>query len=97
MMDERKSPTHRAYTLKRETRAVSRYIEIGHAHIRRVGDNAEDDQGDNVHHIFIDRLPVGGFTGHIFLSPVDQKPPNPPTAPERPERAMANRGDFDQE
>jgi len=70
-----KPPTHAAYALRRESRLRSRYIEIGHARIEKAGD---------VHHLFLDRLPIGGFTGHIFLSPVGVKPPDPETQPERP-------------
>jgi len=75
-MAEKKAPTHTAYALKRETRALSRYIEIGYAHI--------GSEADDLHHVFVDRLPVGGFTGHIFLSPVDKKPPDPQPEPARP-------------
>jgi len=75
-MAETKPPTHTAYTLKRETRVRSRYIEIGHAHVAT--------EPGNVHHVFIDRLPVGGWTGHVFLSPVNVQPPDPQPEPERP-------------
>jgi hypothetical protein len=70
-----KKPTHTAYTLKRETRTVSRYIEIGAARIDRHGD---------IHHVYLDRLLVGGFTGKIRLSPVNANPPAPPEDPQRP-------------
>ena len=74
-MAETKAPTHIAYALKREARARSRYIEIGHARIEKDGD---------VHHVFLDRLPIGGFTGHIFISPANVKPPDL-QEPERPD------------
>ena len=70
-----KPPTHAAYALRRESRLRSRYIEIGHARIERTGD---------IHHVFLDRLPIGGFTGHLFLSPIGVKPPDPEPQPERP-------------
>lgn len=70
-----KPPTHAAYALRRESRLRSRYIEIGHARIEKDGD---------VHHIFLDRLPIGGFTGHVFLSPIGVKPLDPEPQPERP-------------
>lgn len=74
-MTDIREPTHDAYALRRESRARSRYIEIGHATIDKVGD---------VHHIFLDRLPIGGFTGHVFLSPKGVKPADPESQPERP-------------
>ena len=70
-----KPPTHGAYALRRESRLRSRYIEIGHARIEKYGE---------VHHILLDRLPIGGFTGHVFLSPIGVKPPDPEPQPERP-------------
>jgi hypothetical protein len=33
---------------------------------------------------FLDRLPIGGFTGHIFLSPAGVKLPDPEPYPDRP-------------
>ena len=69
------APTHSAYTLRRESRTRSRWIEIGHARI--VG-------GENIHHILLDRLPTGGWTGHLCLSPVGVKPPEPEPQPTRP-------------
>jgi hypothetical protein len=71
-----KPPSHIAYALKREGRHRSRYIEIGHANIHS--------GRDGVHHVFLDRLPIGGFSGHIFLSPIGVKPPDPEPEPERP-------------
>ena len=73
-MADKKAPTHIAYTLKRESRTLSRYIEIGAARIDKHGD---------IHNVYLDRLPVGGFTGQITLSPVNSKPPAPPE-PQRP-------------
>ncbi len=71
-----KSPTHIAHALRKESRTRGRYIEIGHARI---------DKNSDVHHIFLDRVPIGGFTGHVFLSPVGVKPPEPQQHPERPD------------
>jgi hypothetical protein len=65
----RKPPTsHTAYVLKRETRTTSRWLEIGTAFI-------ESDGTTGAHQVYIDRLPVGGFTGHIRLQPVGVQPP----------------------
>ena len=73
-MAEKKPPTHTAYALKREGRVSGRWLEIGVATIH------EDGKGFNV---LLDRLPVGGFTGHITVRANDAKPepltiPNPP-------------------
>jgi hypothetical protein len=69
------APTHIAHALRKESRQRSRYIEIGHARIEKDG---------GIHHVFLDRLPVGGFTGHVFLSPIGVKLIDPEEQPERP-------------
>jgi hypothetical protein len=71
------APTHIAYVLKRETRTTGRWLEIGSGRI-------DLDGNSGAHHIFIDRLPVGGFGGHILLQPVGIRPPDPNSVPERP-------------
>jgi hypothetical protein len=77
-MPDQQPPTHGAYALRRESRHRSRYVEIGHARI--------ESKPDGVHHVFLDRLPIGGgFTGHITLSPVGVKLPDPEPQPERPD------------
>jgi hypothetical protein len=67
--------THTAYVLKRETRTTVRWLEVG-------GASLQLDTKAESHHIYLDRLPVGGFTGHITLHPVGVQPPLP--APARP-------------
>jgi hypothetical protein len=71
-MNEKKPPTHGAFTLRRDSRTSGRWLEIGQARIEH--------DGMNCHHIYLDRLPIGGFTGHIFLQPIGQKPPDPGAA-----------------
>jgi hypothetical protein len=75
-MPDKQPPTHYAYALRRESRHRSRYIEIGHARISSTP--------EAVHHIVLDRLPIGGFTGDIYLSPVGIELPDPESQPERP-------------
>lgn len=79
-----KPATHTAYALRRENpaeplrrerRDKGYWIEIGNARIESAG---------NEHHIFLDRLPIGGFTGHVYLCLVGVKPPDPEAQPERP-------------
>jgi hypothetical protein len=81
-MPEKKPPTHEAYALKRDApRVPGRWIEIGSARI-------EGDANDG-HNVFLDRLPIGGFTGHIYLSPIGVKP-QAPTQPQRPGQASGD-------
>jgi len=76
-MSDNQPPTHSAYALRKESRHRSRYVEIGHASIKSTP--------SGIHHVFLDRLPIGGgFTGHITLSPIGAKPPDPEPQPERP-------------
>jgi hypothetical protein len=35
-------------------------------------------------HVFLDRTPIDGFSGHVYLSPVGMKPEVPKPQPERP-------------
>jgi hypothetical protein len=74
-MPEKKAHTHIAYALKREGRSVFRYIEIGDARI--------DTGEQSAQHVHLDRLPVGGFSGHVILIPIGVTPPDP--VPHRPE------------
>jgi hypothetical protein len=69
--------THIAYALKRETRTTSRWLEIGVA-------NIESDGKNGAHHLYVDRLPVGGFDGKIVIHPIGSTPPAPQPVPERP-------------
>jgi hypothetical protein len=59
--------THIAYASKREgTRRLPRvrFLEIGTARIDETGE-----------HVFLDRLPIGGFTGYVRLWPIGSAPP----------------------
>jgi hypothetical protein len=76
-MPDKKAPTHTAYALKRESRTVFRWLEIGNACIDTVGQSTQ--------HLHLDRLPIGGFSGHVILIPVGVKPPEP--VPQRPDDA----------
>ena len=85
-----KPATHTAYALRRESpadplrrerRDKGYWIEIGTAWIDSVG---------NEHHVFLDRSPLGGFTGHVYLCPIGVKPRQPEAQPERPARSDAS-------
>jgi hypothetical protein len=82
-----KPPTHMAFALRRETRARSRWIEIGHGATDKVRCPNCDHRFpfSGVHHAVLDRLPTGGFSGHVTFSPVGARPVDPEPKPERPE------------
>ncbi len=73
----KRNPTHTAFVLKRESRTYSRWLEVGEAQL-------QFDVASESHHIYLDRLPVGGFSGHIVLHPRGTQPPDPLPSPERP-------------
>jgi len=75
-MTDKKPRTHNAYVEKREGREVSRLIEIGTARIEKDGVGGHD--------VYLDRLPIGGFSGHIHLLPIGVKPPDPQSQAKRP-------------
>ena len=52
-------------------------MEIGTANIKPDGTSGS-------HLIDLDRLPLGGFGGHILLQPIGVRPPDPMPEPERP-------------
>jgi hypothetical protein len=74
------SPTHTAWAFKREGRKFGRWLEICVA-------RADDDGQIRV---FLDRLPIGGFTGGVLLSPLGKMPAVPEPPPRRP-------GDIDED
>jgi hypothetical protein len=69
--------THTAFVLKRETRNRLRWLEVGEAELQLDGRSGS-------HNIYLDRLPVGGFTGHIVLHPCGTRPADPVPEPARP-------------
>ena len=75
-MDNADPITHIAYAKKLEGRTTFRWIEIGTARI--------ESDGSGQHNILIDRLPVGGFSGHVHLSPVGIEPGEREPFPEHP-------------
>jgi len=62
--------------MKREGRTAFRWLEIGVARI--------EDDGRGHHQIYLDRLPVGGFNGRVYLSPTGSTPPDLKSEPQRP-------------
>jgi hypothetical protein len=76
MADTSKTPTHTAFALKRTTRRHGHWLEIGKARM----------DPDGGAHVFLDRLPVGGFNGYVYLSPAGTPPPAVDAEPQRPAR-----------
>jgi hypothetical protein len=69
-----KAPTHAAFAFKREGRRFGRWLEIGVARAEK----------DGLIRVFLDRLPIGGFSGGVLLSPIGIVPPLPEPPPRRP-------------
>ena len=72
--------THSASAYKREGPRLKfgRWVECGNARIEQqrcpnCGARAAESKG----HVFLDRLPIGGFSGYVLLSPLGSKPPLP--------------------
>jgi hypothetical protein len=63
-MVEKKISTHRAYASKREGH-IFRWVEIGVASVHSDGKGFE---------VYLDRLPVGGFDGHVLVRANDARP-----------------------
>jgi hypothetical protein len=87
-MSEQKPLTHSAFAMKREGRAGYRWLEVGMARI--------ESDGATGHHVYLDRMPIGGFTGHIYLSPAGVAPPVPEPLPQRPEEAGGEDGEGEE-
>jgi hypothetical protein len=73
-MAENKTPSHTAYALKRQGR-TARWLEIGVASMHSDGDGFD---------VLLDRMPVGGFTGHVLVRAINAKPPELPMPPDTP-------------
>lgn len=71
-MTGNREPTHTAFALKREGKRYGRWLEIGAAR--------QEDTG--VIHLFLDRTPIGGFNGYVYLAPIGAQPPQ--SEPQRP-------------
>lgn len=77
-----KGHTHTAYAYQRLGKKHGRMLEIGSGRIDRDRDIA---------HVVMTRLPIGGFSGYVVLSPIGIKPE--PSQPQRPDET----GDENQE
>ena len=78
-----RAPTHTAFAFKREGRKSGRWLEVGTARAETAG----------IVRVFLDRLPIGGFTGGVLLSPIGGDPPLP--EPQRPSSPSADDEETD--
>jgi hypothetical protein len=88
MTTDKKPLTHTAYAFKREGRRTGRWVEVGMARL-----NAESG-GVMGHHVYLDRTPIGGYTGHIYLLPIGVKPGDPPQPLRPADRPADDDEDF---
>ena len=79
--------THTAFIFKREGRrpAQGRWLECGMGRIEQ----------DGKINVYLDRLPVGGFSGRVHLVRTGEQPPAP--EPERPARHDGDHEGGDEE
>ena len=73
MTDTGKEPTHTAYAFRREGKKFGRLLECGTGRI---------DQTRNLVHVFMNRMPLGNWSGYVVLSPIGEPAPTP--HPQRP-------------
>jgi hypothetical protein len=89
-MTAKKPLTHTAYAFKREGHRTGRWLECGSARI-------ESDVTSG-HHVYLDRTPLGGFTGAIYLLPIGTLPAgitlDDPQQPARPSDRPDEDEDF---
>jgi hypothetical protein len=71
-MAEKKIPTHLAYATKREGENV-RWLEIGVVSVHTDGKGFD---------VYLDRLPVGGFNGHVLVRAKGATPDEPARSPD---------------
>lgn len=58
--------THTAYAFQRLGKKSGQLLEVGTGHI---------DADRNIAHVYMNRQPLGGYTGYVVLAPVGVKPP----------------------
>jgi hypothetical protein len=76
MIDPLKPPTHKAFAFLREGKKMrfGRWLEIGTGRT----------DPDGTVHVFMDRTPIGGFSGYVLMKPNGSEPPAVQPRPERP-------------
>jgi hypothetical protein len=79
---KKKKPTHTAFAMKRLGRRFVRWLEIGSGR----------QNADGSFQAFLDRTPLGGWTGAVYFAPIGSPPPEPP-----PERTAQTAGDDEEQ
>jgi hypothetical protein len=74
-----KPRTHTAWAIQQQR--VKRLV---YTRVLEVGEGRIDENGA---HLFLDRLPLGGFSGYVKLLPKGVAPSPPPPTPSRPDEA----------
>jgi hypothetical protein len=74
-MVDSKAPTHTAYSRQRISKTRFVWLEIGKGRM----------DGDGVFHGLLNRMPIGGFSGHVHFAPIGAPPPE--EEPQRPDEA----------
>jgi hypothetical protein len=64
--------THTAYAIKWERGTHPRSPRV--AHFLEIGDAHVESAVKSRHPVRLDRLPIGGFDGRVFLVPIGEKP-----------------------
>src|ERR1017187_10089618 len=77
-MPDSKAPTHVAFAMKRLRKTRFIWLESGRGSL----------DSNGVFHGFLDRMPIGGFTGYVYFAPIGTQPPLP--EPERPRADSSN-------
>jgi hypothetical protein len=67
MAESLKPSTHTAFAFRREGRKmrVGRWLEVGTGRADK----------DGTIHLFMDRTPIGGFSGYVLMKPLGTEPP----------------------
>src|SRR5579864_5244746 len=82
-----KPRTHTAFAYRREGPRMrfGRWLEVGTGRIEQPHcPNCGASVPAGIDHVFLDRLPIGAFTGYLILSPIGTQPPVPKPEPQRP-------------
>ncbi len=75
MSDTKKPHTHTAYAFRRLGKKHGQLLEVGTGRI---------DPDRNIVHVFMNRQPIGGYTGYVMLAPHGVTPEPPQAQPQRP-------------
>jgi hypothetical protein len=86
--DNNKKPpgefTHTTWAFRRISKKYGRYVEVGVARLPACPNCGAHPAASAK--VFLDRLPLGGFSGGLLLEPHDSAPPElPPEFPDQPD------------